>query len=136
MADSNATACLTCPSFNNQNINFREGNSLHDMFDAFVNTEFDPKKGKKDMKQYEQKFRKICRNLKIHLGSNSVETDIFNGIKAVMKRDFKEDLESGSHPARTHTFHASEQQRHTAPFSDTLTDFFYFAHSPRVCVTY
>ena len=95
MADSNATACLTCPSFNNQNINFREGNSLHDMFDAFVNTEFDPKKGKKDMKPYEQKFRKICRNLKIHLGSNSVETDIFNGIKAVMKRDFKEDLESG-----------------------------------------
>ena len=95
MADSNATACLTCPSFNNQNINFREGNSLHDMFDDFVNTEFDPKKGKKDMKPFEQKFRKICRNLKIHLGSNSVETDIFNGIKAVMKRDFKEDLESG-----------------------------------------
>ena len=75
-------------------MNFRTEDSLHNIFSDFLKTPFEPKKGKKQMKPYEQKFRKICQNLKLHLGSNCIETDIFKAIKLIMKRDFQENFES------------------------------------------
>ena len=44
---------------------------------------------------HEPQFRKICQNLRLHLGSDIIETDIFKGIKAVTKRDFEKELKSG-----------------------------------------
>merc|ERR1712156_732039 len=44
---------------------------------------------------HEPQFRKICQNLKLHLGSDIIETDIFKGVKAVTKRDFDKELKSG-----------------------------------------
>jgi len=43
---------------------------------------------------HEPQFRKICQNLKLHLGSDIIETNIFKGIKAITKRDFEKELKS------------------------------------------
>ena len=75
----------------NQSIEFRIEN-LHQMFTSFTNEEYDPEKAKKFMIKYERQFRKICQNLQLHMGSSTIETDIFKGIESVMKRDFEEDL--------------------------------------------
>ena len=52
------------------------------------------KKAVKKMDPYEKQFRKICQNLKLHLGSNVVESDILKGIESVMKRDYKKHFNS------------------------------------------
>ena len=77
----------------NQSIEFRIEN-LHQMFTSFTNEEYDPEKAKKFMIKYERQFRKICQNLHLHMGSSTIETDIFKGIESVMKRDFEKDLNS------------------------------------------
>jgi hypothetical protein len=46
------------------------------------------------MDPYEKQFRKICQNLKLHLGSNVVERDILKVIESVMKRDYDKQLNS------------------------------------------
>ena len=71
----------------NQSIEFRTEN-LHHIFTGFTNEEYDPEKAKRDMVKYERQFRKICQNLKLHMGSSTIETDIFKGIESVMRRDF------------------------------------------------
>ena len=43
---------------------------------------------------HEKQFKKICKNLNLHLGGTNVETDIFKGLKAVIQRDFEEDFKS------------------------------------------
>ena len=87
-------SCPTCP-LRDKNIDFRNDDQLHLKFQEFIKKPFDPKKGKKNMSFFEPKFQRICQNLKLHLGSNTVETDIFKGIKDIMKRDFQRILESG-----------------------------------------
>ena len=77
----------------NQSIEFRTEN-LHHIFTGFTNEEYDPEKAKRDMVKYERQFRKICQNLKLHMGSSTIETDIFKGIESVMRRDFQRDLNS------------------------------------------
>ena len=77
----------------NQNIEFRTEN-LHQMFTGFINEEYHPEKAKRFMIKYERQFRKICQNLHLHMGSSTIETDIFKGMESVMKRDFEEDLNS------------------------------------------
>ena len=46
------------------------------------------------MVNHEPQFRKICQNLKLHMGSNTIETDIFKGVRLVSKRDFEKKLKS------------------------------------------
>ena len=41
---------------------------------------------------HEKQFRKICQNLKLHLGGTNIQTDIFEGLKAVIQRDFEDDF--------------------------------------------
>ena len=77
----------------NQNIEFRTEN-LHQMFTSFTEEEYDPGKPKRNMVKYERQFRKICQNLNLHMGSSTIETDIFKGIESVMKRDFEKYLNS------------------------------------------
>ena len=77
----------------NQNIEFRTEN-LHQIFTSFTEEEYDPEKPKRNMVKYERQFRKICQNLNLHMGSSTIETDIFKGIESVMKRDFEKDLNS------------------------------------------
>ena len=77
----------------NQNIQFRTEN-LHQMFTSFTEEEYDPEKPKRNMVKYERQFRKICQNLNLHMGSSTIETNIFKGIESVIKRDFEKDLNS------------------------------------------
>merc|ERR1712109_185533 len=80
---------------NGQKIKFRRENTLKEIFEEFVSRDFDPEKAKRKMITHEPQFRKICQNLKLHLGSDIIETDIFKGIKAVTKRDFEKELKLG-----------------------------------------
>ena len=77
-----------------QNIKFRRENTLKEIFEEFVSKDFDQEKAKRNMITHEPLFRKICQNLKLHLGSDVIETNIFKGIKAVTKRDFEKELKS------------------------------------------
>ena len=78
-----------------QKIKFRRENTLKEIFEEFISKDFDPEKAKRNMITHEPQFRKICQNLKLHLGSDIIETDIFKGVKAVTKRDFDKELKSG-----------------------------------------
>ena len=80
-----------------QKIKFRKDNSLNKIFGEFIDKPFDTEPNYnawRKMITHEPQFRKICQNLKLHLGSNVIETDIFKGIKAVAKRDFEKELKS------------------------------------------
>ena len=92
---SEKDACVDMGSHfcENQSIEFRIEN-LHQIFTCFTNEEYNPEKAKKNMIKYERQFRKICQNLNLHMGSSTIETDIFKGIESVMKRDFEKDLNS------------------------------------------
>ena len=79
---------------NGQKIKFRREKTLKEIFEEFVSRDFDPEKAKRKMITHEPQFRKICQNLKLHLGSDIIETDIFKAIKAVARRDFEKDLKS------------------------------------------
>ena len=78
-----------------QKIKFRRVNALKEIFAEFISKDFDPSKPKKKMIIHEPQYRKICQNLKLHLGSDVIETIIFKGVKAVTKRDFDKELKSG-----------------------------------------
>ena len=78
-----------------QKIKFRRENALKEIFAEFISKDFDPDKAKRHMITHEPQFRKICQNLKLHLGSDIIETNIFKGVKAVTKRDFEKELKSG-----------------------------------------
>ena len=78
-----------------QKIKFRRENTLKEIFEEFISKDFDPEKAKRNMITHEPQFRKICQNLKLHLGSDIIETDIFKGLKAVTMRDFDKELKSG-----------------------------------------
>ena len=43
---------------------------------------------------HEKQFIHICKNLKLHLGGTNIQTDIFEGLKAVIQRDFEDDFKS------------------------------------------
>ena len=89
------TACIDKGNHfsDGETIDFRTEN-LHEIFTSFINEAFDPQKAKRHMIKYETQFRKICENLNLHMGSSTIETDIFKGIESVMKRDFEEDFNS------------------------------------------
>ena len=87
--------CDCCQIFKENDIDFRNDNTLQQTFEDFVNKEFVANLPKKKMKPNEQKFRQICQNLKLHLGSKVIETDLFKGMKSVIQRDYEEDLNSG-----------------------------------------
>ena len=61
---------------------------LQEILSQFIREEYIPDKSKRDMTTYEKQFRKICQNLQLHLGSETIETDIFRGINSVIQRDF------------------------------------------------
>jgi len=88
-----------CPTENifcsKQSIKFRRERSLKEIFEDFVSKDYEPEKAKRKMIAHEPQFRKICQNLKLHLGSDTIETDVFKGIRSVSKRDFEKDLKSG-----------------------------------------
>ena len=65
---------------------------LEELFSRFIRDEYIPDKSKRDMTTNEKQFRKICQNLNPHLGSETIETDIFRGINAVIQRDFGKDF--------------------------------------------
>ena len=65
---------------------------LQEILSPFIREEYIPDKSKKDMTTYEKQFRKICQNLHLHLGSQTIETDIFRGINSVIQRDFGKDF--------------------------------------------
>ena len=79
---------------NERRINFRRDGDLKQIFEEFVSKEFDPEKAKRKMITHEPQYRKICQNLKLHLGSDNIETDIFKGVQSVAKRDFEKELKS------------------------------------------
>ena len=95
MSCSKMDQCTTKMFCSKQEIKFRGECSLKEIFEDFVSKDFDPEKAKRKMITHEPQFRKICQNLKLHLGSDIIETDIFKGIKAVTKRDFEKELKSG-----------------------------------------
>ena len=68
---------------NEQRINFRREGDLKQIFEEFVSKEFDPEKAKRKMITHEPQFRKICQNLKLHLGSDVIETNIFEGCQVL-----------------------------------------------------
>ena len=83
------------PIFNkNENIKFRREHSLEQIFNEFINQRYDPTKPRKQMITHEAQFRKIVQNLQLHLGSKTIETNIFKGIESVMQRDYKKELKS------------------------------------------
>ena len=95
MACSDGNQCFTEKVLcSEQRIRFRREGSLKQIFEEFIDKDFDPDKAKRDMITHEKQFRKICQNLKLHLGSNNIETNIFKGVKAVSKRDFEKELKS------------------------------------------
>ena len=79
-----------------KSIKFRSQGTLKEIFEDFIDKDFDPEKSKRKMITHEPQFRKICQNLKLHLGSDNIETNIFKGVKAVSKRDFEKELKSGN----------------------------------------
>ena len=83
-------------SADESNIRFRDL-SLHEIFHQFILMPLGKhleRKAVKNMVPYEKQFRKICQNLKLHLGSNVVEEDILKGIESVMKRDYSKQFNS------------------------------------------
>ena len=96
MACSKMDLCPTEKIFcNGRKIKFRREKTLKEIFEEFVSRDFDSDKAKRNMITHEPQFRKICQNLKLHLGSDIIETDIFKRVKAVTKRDFDKELKSG-----------------------------------------
>ena len=83
-------------SADESNIKFRDL-KLQDIFHQFILMPVEKhleRKAVKNMVSYEKQFRKICQNLKLHLGSNVVEEDILKGIEFVMKRDYRKQFNS------------------------------------------
>ena len=83
-------------SADGSNIRFRDL-KLQDIFHQFILMPLGKhleRKAVKNMVPYEKQFRKICLNLKLHLGSNVVESDILKGIESVMKRDYEKHFNS------------------------------------------
>ena len=83
-------------SADESNIRFRDL-KLQDIFHQFILMPLEKhleRKAVKNMAPYEKQFRKICQNLKLHLGSNVVEEDILKGIESVMKRDYSNQFNS------------------------------------------
>ena len=83
-------------STDERNIRFSDL-KLEEIFHQFISMPLEKhleKKSVRNMDPYEKQFRKICQNLKLHLGSNVVERDILKGIESVMKRDYDKQLNS------------------------------------------
>ena len=75
----------------NTRIKFKN-KELQEILSQFIEEDYNPVKSKRDMIIYEKQFRKICQNLNLHLGSATIETDIFRGITSVIQRDFGKDF--------------------------------------------
>ena len=71
-----------------------KGEQLEEILGKFTTNGPIEVKPKRRKVPHEKQFIKICQNLKLHLGGTNIQTDIFEGLKAVIQRDFEDDFKS------------------------------------------
>ena len=87
-------SCIHIESLSERtNMTFRE-EGLEEILGKFTTNGPIEVKPKRKRIPHEKQFIKICQNLKLHLGGKNIQTDIFEGLKAVIQRDFEDDFKS------------------------------------------
>ena len=87
-------SCIDIESLSQRtSMTFRE-EKLEEILGKFTTNGPIEVKPKRKRIPHEKQFIKICENLKLHLGGTNIETDIFEGLKAVIQRDFENDFKS------------------------------------------